>query len=114
MNFKLGLVFLFSVGINAFGSHSRTISDSSVSINGPLYVVTNDKVEKVYFPNLEFVNGPIYVVNNEKLNSISFPKLKYVNGPIYISYNYLLESAQFSEKLYVNGPFYYYMNGIKP
>lgn len=114
MKIKLGLLFLFSFGINAFGRSARTISDSSVSINGPLYIVSNDEVEKVYFANLEFVNGPIYVVNNEKLNSVSFPKLKYVNGPIYISYNDLLESAKFSEKLYVNGPFYYYMNGIKP
>ncbi|MBT4761280.1 MAG: hypothetical protein HOO06_06250 [Bdellovibrionaceae bacterium] len=92
---------------------SRTIyeiGDSSVGINGPIYIVSNRNVESIEFPNLEFVNGPIYIVNNQRLRSVSFPKLKFVNGPIYITYNSSLETTDFYHDMYINGPIYYFMN----
>ncbi len=86
------------------------LGDSSVAINGPIYIVSNRSVATVNFPNLEYVNGPIYIVNNLKLTKVYFPKLKFVNGPIYVSYNSSLKVINFYRDMYVNGPVYYYMN----
>lgn len=89
---------------------SSTIGDSAVSMNGPLYIVSNGEVETIDFPNLEFVNGPIYIVANANLKTVRFPKLSFVNGPIYISYNSNLETADFMTGMFVNGPVFYYFN----
>ena len=59
------------------------------------------------------VNGPIYVVSNASVEAINFPNLKFVNGPIYITYNSSLEVTNFFQDMYVNGPIYYFMNKNK-
>lgn len=109
-------VFSFYTHAESFVSEqtqSRIINDSSVAVNGPIYIVSNSNVETINYPNLEFINGPIYIINNTNLTTVRFPKLKFVNGPIYITYNASLEITYFFDDMYVNGPIYYYMNKFK-
>ena len=103
------LVAICFASTSAF-AEDAVVSQKVISMNGPLYIVSNGEVETIDFPNLEFVNGPIYIVANANLKSVRFPKLSFVNGPIYISYNSSLETAEFMAGMFVNGPVFYYFN----
>jgi hypothetical protein len=104
------LIISFMPGVVYAASGTRIMSGAKV-INGPIYIVSNQTVESIEFPNLEYLNGPIYVVGNAHLKSVKFPKLSFVNGPIYITYNYGLEIVDDSALATVNGPVYIYGNG---
>jgi hypothetical protein len=120
--FTIAILCLIGLNPNAYANETASLSpsftlsgggnyiDSSVSINGPIYIVANTFVASVNYPNLEFVNGPIYIVDNQNLAAVNFPKLKFVNGPIYVTYNSSLQVANFAHSMFVNGPVYYYMN----
>jgi hypothetical protein len=88
----------------------KSLTNESTFINGPIYIVSNNRIETASYPNLEFVNGPIYIVNNSNLTAVSFPKLRYVNGPIYVTYNKNLGPVTYPEIKFVNGPIYFYGN----
>ncbi len=52
--------------INFFSLFGQAFTDRSLFINGPIYIVSNDNISNINYPDLKSVNGPVYFYSNKR------------------------------------------------